>query len=132
MSVSKQILRSCATGIAAIFLAAALVLASDSQPKPVTIEGYVIDSACTFTKNLEKPVSRECAVSCAKAGSPLVILTEDGTIYWPIADTLPATGQNARLLEFAGGRVKVKGKAYEHGGSHALVIEEIQSAPPKK
>jgi hypothetical protein len=69
---------------------------------------------------------------CAKAGSQLVILSDDGSIYWPIADTTPATGQNARLLEYAGGRVTVKGKVYDRGGSHALVIEQIAAAPAKK
>ena len=102
------------------------------QQKSVSVEGYVLDSACAFTKNLEKPISRECALQCAKAGSQLVILGDDGSIYWPIADTTPATGQNARLLEFAGGRVTAKGKLYDRGGSHALVIEQIAAAAAKK
>ena len=102
------------------------------QQKSVSVEGYVLDSACAFTKNLEKPISRECALTCAKAGSQLVILSDDGSIYWPIAETTPATGQNARLLEFAGGRVTAKGKLYDRGGSHALVIEQIAAAPAKK
>src|SRR5712664_769341 len=96
------------------------------------LKDNVLDSACAFTKNLEKPISRECALKCAKAGSQLVILGDDGSIYWPIAETTPATGQNARLLEFAGGRVSAKGKLYDRGGSHALVIEQIAAAPAKK
>jgi hypothetical protein len=107
-------------------------LVSFGQQKSVSVEGYVLDSACAFTKNLEKPISRECALQCAKAGSQLVILGDDGSIYWPIAETTPATGQNARLLEFAGGRVTAKGKLYDRGGSHALVIEQIAAAPAKK
>jgi hypothetical protein len=103
-----------------------------AQQKTVSVEGYVLDSACAFTKNLQKPISPECAVSCAKAGSQLVILADDGTIFWPIADTMPATGQNKRLLEFAGGRVVAKGKLYDRGGSHALVIEQISAAFAKK
>ncbi len=103
-----------------------------AQQKNISVEGYVLDSACAFTKNLEKPISRECALSCAKAGSQLVILTDDGSIYWPIAGTTPATGQNNRLLEFAGGRVLAKGTVYDRGGSHALVIDQISAAPGKK
>jgi hypothetical protein len=57
-------------------------------------EGYVLDSACAFTKNLKKPISAECAVACARAGSPLVILSDEGTVYWPIAETTPSSGQN--------------------------------------
>jgi len=103
-----------------------------AQQKSVSVAGYVLDSACAFTKNLEKPVSRECALSCAKAGSQLVILSDDGSIYWPVADITPASGQNKRLLEFAGGRVIAKGKLYDRGGSHALVIDQIAAAPAKK
>jgi len=116
--------------LAAGFLIAVLVSAGVllAQQKTVTVEGYVLDSACAFTKNLEKPISRDCALACAKEGSQLVILTKDGTIYWPIDSATPAKGQNARLLEFAGNRVTATGKLYDRGGSHALVIEQIAAA----
>ncbi|HEV2231777.1 MAG TPA: hypothetical protein VGV68_00075 [Terriglobia bacterium] len=97
-----------------------------------TIKGYVIDSACTFVKNLKKPASPECAVACAKAGSPLVILAESGVIYWPISDAMPATSQNDRLMEFAGKKVSVTGKVYSKGGSRAIVIGKIEAAPAGK
>ena len=107
---------------------ATVALVAWSQGKTVTVEGYVIDSACSFTKNLEKPISKECAIACAKAGSQLVIQTKEGNIYWPIDEKTPASGQNAKLLEFAGDRVKATGKLYDRGGSHALVIEKIEAA----
>jgi len=93
-----------------------------------TIQGYVIDSACTFVKDLKNPVSPECARACAKAGSPLVILTNDGTIYWPISAQVPAQGQNARLMPFAGRRATVTGTVYRKGGSCAIVISKIHKA----
>lgn len=92
----------------------------------VTVKGFVLDSACAFTKGLDKPISKRCAISCAKAGSPLVILAEDGTIYWPIAATTPSSGQNAKLLRFAGDKVTATGKVYNRGGSKAIVIEKIE------
>ena len=110
----------------AIFLAAAWLIAQ-AEGQPATIKGYVLDSACAFTKNLKKPISAECAVACAKAGSPLVILTDPGTIYWPISDATPALGQNDRLMEFAGKRVAVTGKVYQRGGSRAVVIATIRA-----
>src|SRR5580704_12290846 len=78
----------------------AIALAATGNGQAGTIKGYVLDSACAFTKNLKKPVSPECAVACAKAGSPLVILSDDGTIYWPIADATPSSCQNDKLLPF--------------------------------
>src|SRR5882672_7666164 len=113
--------------LAALFLTVVLVSAGAllAQQKNVTVEGYVLDSACAFTKSLEKPISRDCALACAKEGSQLVILAKDGSIYWPIDSATPAKGQNAKLLEFAGNRVKATGKLYDRGGSHALVVESI-------
>ena len=94
--------------------------------KSVTIKGYVIDSACTFKNHLNKPISPECAEKCARAGSPLVIQTEDGSIYLPISGEMPAAGQNDRLMKYAGQMVTVTGSTYSRGGSRAIVIDKIE------
>lgn len=114
------------------FLLVAALWGADPKSKTETVKGYVLDSACAFTKGLEKPISRECATACAKAGSPLVILASDGTIYWPIADTTPSSGQNDRLLPFAGQKVMATGKVFERGGSRAVVIEKIEPQTASK
>jgi len=100
--------------------------AAEGSTKTTTVKGYVLDSACAFTKSLEKPVSSECAIACAKNGSPLVILSPSGTIYWPIADTTPSSSQNDKLLPFAGKKVTVTGKVFQRGGSTAIVISKIE------
>jgi len=116
-----------ATRISLAAVLAVGILAWSDSGKSTTVKGYVLDSACAFTKGLKKPISGECATACAKAGSPLVILTDSGAIYWPIADTTPSSGQNDRLLPFAGQRVTVSGKMFQRGGSTALVIEKIDA-----
>src|SRR2546422_6454750 len=97
--------KSTMNGILAAILVTVAPGGACAQDSIVTVKGYVLDSACAFLKNLEKPISKDCALACAKAGSPLVILADDGTIYWPISSAMPATGQNARLLKFAGQKV---------------------------
>jgi hypothetical protein len=110
-----------------VVLCAVFVMALEARPAETrTVKGYVLDSACAFTKDLKKPISKECAIACAKAGSALVILAEDGTIYWPIAETTPSSGQNAKLLPFAGEKVTAVGKIYDRGGSKAIVIAKIE------
>lgn len=114
-----------------VVLLAFLVVGLNADPADaptVTVKGYVLDSACAFTKGLDKPISKQCATSCANAGSPLVILADDGTIYWPIADTTPSSGQNPKLLPYAGDKVTATGKVYQRGGSKAIVIEKIEAA----
>lgn len=112
--------------IPCVLLVAATYISAADLPS-VTVKGYVLDSACAFTKDLSKPISKQCATSCAKVGSPLVILADDGTIYWPIAATTPSSGQNSKLLPFAADQVIVTGKVYERGGSKAIVIEKIEA-----
>ena len=114
----------------ALLVVAAYVSVADTPS--VTVKGYVLDSACAFTKDLSKPISKQCATSCANAGSPLVILADDGTIYWPIAATTPSSGQNSRLLPFAADKVIVTGKVYQRGGSKAIVIDKIEAQGPQK
>ena len=118
-------------GVLVVLLPAAVLLSAADTP-PVTVKGYVLDSACAFTKGLSKPISKQCAISCAKDGSQLVILSEDGIIYWPIADTTPSSGQNPKLLPFAGDKVTATGKVYERGGSKAIVIEKIEPQSARK
>jgi hypothetical protein len=108
-----------------LFMALAL-FATEQTVKMRNVKGYVLDSACAFTKGLKKPISGECATACAKAGSPLVILAPSGEIYWPIADTTPSSSQNDKLLPFAGKTVTVSGKVFERGGSKAIVISKIE------
>ena len=116
-----------ATRLSFVMLLAASVFAAEPTRKAATVKGYVLDSACAFTKGLSKPVSNECAIACAKAGSPLVILTATGAIYWPIADSTPSSSQNDKLLPFAGQHVTVNGKVFERGGSKAIVIDKIEA-----
>lgn len=118
----KRVTFSIAVLTTAVFLGAA----QEQTEKSVT--GWVLDSACAFTKGLAKPISRECALACAKKGSQLVILQDDGSIYWPIADSMPAVGQNDRLLPYAGKRMTATGKLYSRGGSQAMVIEKLAAA----
>src|SRR5260370_42550125 len=92
--------------LTAVFLMMVLVSAGVllARQKTVTVGGYVLDSACAFTKNLEKPISREGALACAKEGSQLLILTNDGTLYCPIDSATPAKDQHARQPDSDGNR----------------------------
>jgi hypothetical protein len=115
-------------GVAAAILSIALLAGTSSAgDKSTTVSGWVLDSACAFTHSLKKPISEKCALACANAGSPLVVMTDDGTIYWPIAGTTPSSGQNSRLIKFAAKKVTVTGTVYDRGGSHAIVIEKIEA-----
>jgi hypothetical protein len=104
-------------------------LFADSKSGSVT--GWVLDSACALTKDLKKPISPECAVACAKAGSPLAILDDKGVLYLPVSDAMPAGSQNEKLLPFAGKRVTATGKIVSKGGMSGIVISDVAAAESK-
>ncbi len=92
-----------------------------------TVEGVVRDIACPI-QNKEATAmafNLNCAIECARRGSPLIILTKDGDIYIPISDSMPDKDQRARLMPFVGKYVKAKGKTYERNGTRAIVIAQI-------
>ncbi len=111
--------------LAAVVFAASLFAVAEERGTTVKVTGWVIDSACAYTKGLDKPIGPACAKACAKNGSPLVILRDDGTIFMPIDGKTPSVSQNPKLMPFAGERVTVTGKDYTRNGSHGLVIETI-------
>ena len=100
---------------------------SDASAEMVTIEGLVRDVACPI-QNKEATARRfnlKCAQGCAKLGSPLIVLTDDGTLYTPISESMPDTDQRQRLMPFLGKYVRVRGQVFERAGTHAIAIKEI-------
>jgi len=102
--------------------------ASDTPTAKGTIEGLVRDISCPIQNKKESATNfnLQCALECAKQGSPLIILTKDGLIYTPISPDMPDRDQRPRLLPFVGKYVKVTGDLFEREGAHAIAIREIE------
>ena len=93
-----------------------------------TIEGLVRDAACPI-QNLDNhatSLSLKCVQDCVNGGSPLVILTQDGRLYFPISAKMPDTDQRHVLMPFVGKYVRATGIVFERTGTHAIVITEIK------
>jgi hypothetical protein len=93
-----------------------------------TIEGLVRDVACPI-QNLDNhatSMGSKCVQDCVKGGSPLVILTKDDRLYFPISAKMPDTDQRQVLMPFVGKYVRASGIVFERTGTHAIVITEIK------
>jgi len=101
---------------------------TDDTPPPTTIEGLVRDIACAVqNKQATATVfNLKCAQDCARLGSPLIVLTPDGTLYTPISESIPDHDQRQRLMPFLGKYVRVTGPVFERNGTHAIAIREIE------
>ena len=64
---------------------------TEDTPPPTTIEGLIRDVACPIqNKQASATVfNLKCAQQCARLGSPLVVLSQDGTLYTPISESMP-------------------------------------------
>jgi hypothetical protein len=77
-----------------------------------TIEGLVRDIACPI-QNKESTATKfnlKCARECARLGSPLIVLTNDGVLYTPISASMPDSDQRQRLMPFLARYVRVTGR----------------------
>jgi hypothetical protein len=123
-----------------ICLNAALVLAMPQSPagksqqdtpsagSKMTIEGLVRDLACPIQNPaaMATKFNLQCALDCAKQGSPLIILKENGEIYFPISGSMPDVDQRQKLMPLVGKYVRATGTVFDRKGTRAIVIEKIE------
>ena len=111
-----------------------LIVAADTADSTAmgtrTVEGLVRDIACPLqnNKSTSTSYSKDCITMCANVGSPLGILTNDGSVYVPVTESMPDTGQDA-LKPFVGEHVQATGKVFERNGTRAIEISEIHQLP---
>jgi len=128
----------CSAFILCGVLTSVAAFSQRSQPAPetnspaeqtrATIEGLVRDVACPV-QNPEATathLSMKCLRACARKGSPLVILTKEGELYFPISAQMPDDGQRNKLRPFLGKYVRATGAVYERRGTHAIMIEQME------
>ena len=93
----------------------------------MTVKGEVVDIACaTEKKDAGKGEAHAaCALSCAKRGKPVGILTADA-IYTITGDY--AANKNAKLLDFVAKKVIVTGEVTEKDGVKSINVKSIKLA----
>ena len=104
---------------------AALTLVSSAPAfaKTATIKGQVVDQECYL---MEKKVDadKSCAVSCAKSGKPVALLTSDGKVY-EITGGL-AANKNAKLVDHMLHTVEITGDVVEKGGKLSIAADALK------
>ena len=100
----------------------------DPNAKTMTIEGAVRDLACPVQNpaGTATNFSLKCTLDCVKHGSPIIILTKDGFIYFPISADMPDSDQREKMMPFVGKYVQATGAVFERQGTRAIAIREIK------
>jgi hypothetical protein len=91
----------------------------------VTIKGEVVEIACAMEKGAagKGDAHSACALSCAKGGKPVGVLTDDA-VYEVTGDF--TANNNARLLDFIAKAVTLTGDVTERDGKQLLNVKTIR------
>ena len=115
--------------VISMMAAAAFVtaLAMPAFAADMTVKGEVVDIACaTSKKDAGKGAAHAaCALTCAKGGQPVGILTPDA-IYTITGDY--SANKNAKLLDFVAKTVVVTGEVSEKDGAKSINVKSIKLA----
>ena len=100
----------------------------DPNAKTMTIEGAVRDLACPVQNpaGIATSFSLQCTRDCVKHGSPIIILTKTGLIYFPISAYMPDSDQREKMMPFIGKYVQATGAVFERKGTRAIAITQIK------
>jgi hypothetical protein len=100
----------------------------DPKAKTATIEGAVRDLACPVQNPAGTAInfSLKCTMDCVMHGSPIIILTKSGLIYFPISAEMPDASQREKMMPFVGKYVQATGPVFERKGTRAIAIAEIK------
>jgi hypothetical protein len=111
-----------AAGAAFIAAISAPIFAAD-----MTVKGELVDVACSTDKGAggKGDDHAACAMSCAKRGQPLGILTADA-LYVVTGDW--ASNKSAKLLDFVAKKVEVTGEVSEKGDRKLISIKSLKVA----
>lgn len=96
--------------------------------KPVTVVGEILDFSCYMQIGKHGEKHRSCAQKCFKAGQPVGLLAEDGTMYMlmdeehdPRRDGL--TDFRSAAVEHASHIMEVTGTESNHAGFKAIYVQ---------
>jgi hypothetical protein len=123
MAVQAEEGASMARTIVAAALAAALAASVPLAAAPSTLTGEVVDVQCAL-KDAENTGTdhADCALSCARRGATMGILTADG-MYTITGDY--TRENNRRLLEFVAQQVEATGDVSEKDGKKLINVSAI-------
>lgn len=114
----------------ATMLAAAIpaLRAQDAGRQEGTVRGEVVDVLCQRSDATHRGDAHvDCALSCARRGAVLGVLTADGTVYVITGEfTMEA---NRRLIPFVARDVVATGEIGEADSARTIRVTAIELAP---
>lgn len=91
-----------------------------------SVEGEIIDMACYVAHESKGPDHAGCAKRCVKAGQPMGLLADDGTVYVLYASHKDGSAFEA-AKEHAGTKVQISGKLSTMSGIKGIEVATVEA-----
>jgi hypothetical protein len=105
-----------------------VVLGAPAFAADATVKGQVVDQACykkdKANNGNDHGAVKDCAVTCAKKGAAMALLTEDGKLY-QITGGL-AADSNAKLVGHVAHTVEITGPVTDKDGKLSIAADSLK------
>lgn len=108
-----------------------LSLSGSAFAETQTITGRLIDQTCYKANKANTGLDHKmpedtpgCAVTCAKMGLPVALLTDDGKVYTVTGDL--AGSNNAKLVPHMSHKVELTGDVTQKGGTLTIAATNLK------
>ena len=108
-----------------------LALGAPAFAATQTISGRLVDETCYKANKANTGVDHKmpedtpgCAVTCAKMGQPVALLTDDGKVYTVTGDL--AANNNAKLVPHMSHKVELTGDVTQKGGAMTIAATNLK------
>jgi len=98
---------------------------ADPKGEQVKLKGEVVDVWCYYEGDEKGAEHKKCAISCAKAGNPIGLLTEKGDVYVLVGFKDHDANRDAFINKMAD-TVSVEGTLVKKGGTQVLYVTSLK------
>ena len=109
-----------------IILSLSFAVFASGDAETVTVRGEVLDFACYIGHGAKGEGHSACAKKCVKAGQPMGLLAEDGTVYLLYAGHDDSSAFE-KTKEFAGKKVEINGKAATRDSIKGIEVRGVKA-----
>ena len=111
--------------VSALLFFGVLIAFAQSKGETVKVKGEVVDLWCFLEGGDRGADHKQCAVSCAKAGNPIGLVTEKDEVYVMMGLKDHQPGREV-LLEKMAETVTVEGTLVKKGGVQVIYVSAVK------
>ncbi len=111
--------------LAAVLGLRGMFASADPKGDAVTLKGEVVDLWCYLEGGDHGAEHKQCAISCAKAGNPIGLVTDKGDIYVMMGMKDHQPGKEV-LIDKMAETVTVEGTLVKKGGIQVVYVTAVK------